>query len=84
MFEERMDSMVNWEERSMAVSDTKDWIKEGKTLKPMEQGTCASCWAMATVGAVESRYAIATGTLKRFSVQELVDCTYEYTGIDKG
>ena len=61
-----------------------DWVQKGYTTRPIDQGDCASCWAMATVAAVESRYAIATGKLKRFSAQELLDCSYEYTGQDRG
>ncbi|XP_063676986.1 uncharacterized protein LOC134813228 [Bolinopsis microptera] len=89
MFEERDNAMsggtwVDLEKRLKAAPDSLDWVTEGKTLKPLEQGDCASCWAMATISAVEGRYAIVTGKLKRFSVQELVDCTYEYTGSDTG
>lgn len=46
---------VHWAKRAAQLPAEKDWIREGKTLAPMEQGSCASCWAMATIGAVESR-----------------------------
>ena len=54
MFEERENDMsggtwVDLEKRLKAAPDSLDWVTEGKTLKPLEQGDCASCWAMATV-----------------------------------
>jgi len=41
------------------------------------QGQCGSCWAFATVAAIESYAALANGgTVPNFSEQNLVDCTY--------
>ena len=39
------------------------------------QGVCGSCWAFSTTGAVESHYAIATGSLRKLSEQQLMDCS---------
>jgi len=47
----------------------------------MEQG---SCWAFASVGSIESRYAIATGALRSLSEQELVDCVTGNLGCGGG
>ena len=51
MFEERNNIMDkrDFAELARRAPSAIDWIAEGKTLKPMEQGKCASCWAMATV-----------------------------------
>jgi len=38
------------------------------------QGSCGSCWAFATVGAVESAYCLKTGSLTQFSEQYLTSC----------
>ena len=43
---------------------------------PRDQGDCSTCWAFSAVSAMEGHYALATGSLKRFSEQELADCAY--------
>jgi cathepsin L len=39
-----------------------------------DQGRCGSCWAFASISALESHIAIQTGTLYSLSMQELVSC----------
>ncbi|XP_078523242.1 cathepsin S-like [Lissotriton helveticus] len=52
-----------------------DWRKENCVTEPKNQGSfCGSCWAFATVGALESRYCIKHKQLLDFSEQQLVDC----------
>ena len=47
------------------------------------QGLCGACWGFASVDAFESAYKQATGYLKSFSVQEILDCYYEgQPGVD--
>lgn len=49
-----------------------------------DQGKCGSCWAFSSVAAVEGQIYNATRVLKKFSVQQLVDCDTQNNGCDGG
>ncbi|EER03318.1 thiolproteinase SmTP1, putative [Perkinsus marinus ATCC 50983] len=55
-----------------------DWRKKGVLNPVKDQGYCGSCWAFSAIGALEPRYAIATGKLLSLSEQQLVDCAGAY------
>ena len=57
--------------------DELDYRKKGYVTPAGNQKSCGACWAFASVGAVEGQYFKKEKKLKRFSVQELVDCTYK-------
>lgn len=61
-----------------------DWRQQGIVLPIKDQGSCGSCWAFATISAVESINAIVTGELISLSEQELVSCDYSNYGCDGG
>ncbi|KAK8899933.1 hypothetical protein M9Y10_002256 [Tritrichomonas musculus] len=65
-------------------SDSLDWRDKGVVNEIKDQAQCGSCWAFSTIQAAESVDAISTGTLQRFSEQNLVDCVNTCYGCNGG
>lgn len=63
-----------------------DWRDCGALPRVRDQMGCGSCYAIATVAAVESQIFIKTNKLSELSVQEIVDCAgdNQTTGCDGG
>lgn len=55
-----------------AVPEKFDWREKGVVTPVKSQGTCGACWAFSSVECAESKFAIKNGTLKVFSVQEVI------------
>jgi len=60
--------------RDLSADPALDWRQKGVVSAVKNQGSCGSCWAFSTSGALESQDAIKTGTIKLVAEQQLVDC----------
>ncbi|KAF4692187.1 hypothetical protein FOZ60_013928 [Perkinsus olseni] len=58
------------------LPDRWDWRDHGASPPVKDQGTCGSCWAFATIGAIESRQKIVNGAGEKLAEQFLLDCTW--------
>jgi len=52
-----------------------DWRAHNAVTDVKDQGSCGSCWAFATTGALEGAYAIKYHDLISFSEQQLINCS---------
>ncbi|XP_074293885.1 fruit bromelain-like [Silene latifolia] len=59
---------------NMDVAKSVDWRLAGAVTPVKNQKRCGSCWAFASIAAVEGINKLITGELVSLSEQELVDC----------
>lgn len=58
-----------------------DWRTLNIITEPRDQMACGGCWAFASVEVVESMYAKKTKQLISLSVQQMVDCSYNFSSL---
>jgi len=68
----------------VAAPDSWDWTQNGAVTPVKNQGSCGSCWAFSTVGALEGSNYLKTKQLVSFSEQEFVDCSVSNKGCNGG
>ncbi|CAD5207960.1 unnamed protein product [Bursaphelenchus xylophilus] len=61
--------------KKLLAPDSHDWRAEGKVSGVKDQKQCGSCYAFASVGAIESMHAIRRGDLFDLSVQQAISCS---------
>ncbi|KAM7382909.1 hypothetical protein PAMP_002604 [Pampus punctatissimus] len=61
-----------------------DYRKKGMVTPVKNQGSCGSCWAFSSAGALEGQLAKKMGQLRDLSPQNLVDCVTENDGCGGG
>ncbi|CAG0921908.1 unnamed protein product [Notodromas monacha] len=54
--------------------DKLDWRDVGVVTAVKDQGACGACWAFSVVECIESMDAIKGRSLKKLSVQQVIDC----------
>jgi len=62
----------------VGVPSSYDWRSHGVVSSIKNQAQCGSCYAFASVAALESLYKLRKGTLMNLSNQQLTDCTTGY------
>uniref|UniRef100_T1K757 Uncharacterized protein n=1 Tax=Tetranychus urticae TaxID=32264 RepID=T1K757_TETUR len=56
-----------------------DWRTKGVVSKVKEQQECGACWAFSAITAMEAANAQKTGKLVELSVQNVLDCSWNYS-----
>lgn len=80
------DGLMNLTVKAEKIPAKKDWRKSGCVSAPIDQHKCGACYAIATMGAVESVHCINQVSAPNLGPQQVVDCSSSYNnhGCDGG